>query len=46
MWAVKQTILNRAKILQGIGVEVAYTVLSAPGLDGIFDGTTNKSSLP
>jgi hypothetical protein len=43
---IKQTILNRVKILQGIGVAVVYTVLSAPGLDGILDGTTNKSSLP
>jgi hypothetical protein len=43
---VKQTLLNRVNILHGIRVAVVSIVLSAPGPDGVFDGTTEKSGQP
>lgn len=43
---VKQALLNRVYILHGVRVAVVCAVLSAPGPDGVFDGTTNKSSQP
>ena len=43
---VKQALSNRVYILHGIRVAVVCAVLSAPGPDGVFDRTTNKSSQP
>lgn len=43
---IKQALPNRVNILHGIRVAVVCALLSAPGPDGVFDGTTNKGSQP